>query len=75
MSLATKACTLSGWKDAYLIDTLAAACADAGDFDKAVGWENKAIGMLPGDIGFSAAAQDRLALYRDKKPFHEPNGE
>lgn len=75
VSLATKACTLSGWKDAYLIDTLAAAYAEAGDFDKAAGWENKAISMLPGDKVFLAAAQDRLALYRDKRPFHEANGE
>jgi hypothetical protein len=36
MQDAKVACKLTNWKDATVIDTLAAACAELGDFDSAV---------------------------------------
>lgn len=50
---AKKACELTHWKHARYIDTLAAAYAEAGDFDSAVRYEQQAISVLksePADI-------------------------
>ena len=67
---ATKACELSEWKDPDDMDTLAAACAEAGDFDAAVQWQSKAI-ELQGDEKRKADYRARLTLYREKKPYRE----
>jgi len=69
---ATKACELTEWKDAETIDTLAAACAEAGDFAKAIEWQNKAI--LLADDDDKPDLQARLALYQDNKPFRQDGG-
>ena len=68
---ATRACELSGWKDAADLDTLAAAYAEAGDFDKAVEMQEKAV-KLASDEGKKAFGE-RLNLYRDKKPYRDTN--
>ena len=67
---ATKACELSEWKDSYHVDTLAAAYAEAGDFDAAVKWQTKATALYePGED--QKNAQWRLKLYQEKKPYRE----
>jgi tetratricopeptide (TPR) repeat protein len=48
VAAARKACELAGWKDANLLDTLAAAYAEAGRFDKAVETETKAVKLAAG---------------------------
>jgi tetratricopeptide (TPR) repeat protein len=70
---ATKACELTNWKDYRYISTLAAACAEAGDFDSALKWQKEAIGLLPGDKGslLHASYESRLQLYQSDKPYHE----
>ena len=54
-----------------MLDTLAAAYAEAGDFDSAVKWETKAI-ELESDAHEKAEYAERLKLYRDKKPYRDP---
>jgi tetratricopeptide (TPR) repeat protein len=67
---ATKACDLSQWKNPYLVDTLAAACAEAGDFDNAVRWENKYLETPNLNASDAADAKSRLALYQTQQPYH-----
>ena len=46
VAIATKACILSNWKNAFSIDTLAAASATAGNFADAVKYQQLAISRL-----------------------------
>lgn len=71
VELATKACELSEWKNPSGLDTLAAAYAEAGDFDAAIKYETTAIGLKAKDAEFVKAANERLALFRDRKPYRE----
>jgi len=64
----TKACELTKWEKANYIGTLAAAYAEAGNFEKAVEFQAKAIEAATG--GFDKeGAQERLDLYKAKKPY------
>lgn len=67
---ATRACELSGWKEPNDMNTLATACAEAGDFAAAVQWQSKAIELLS-DEKRKADYRTRLTLYREKKPYRE----
>jgi Tfp pilus assembly protein PilF len=67
---ATRGCELSEWKGAKNIGMLAAACAEAGDFDSAVKWQEKANGMYE-DSESKEKGRTRLDLYRAKKPYRE----
>ena len=64
---ATHACELAGWKQAYLIGTLAAAYAEAGDFDAAIKWQTRANAMYS-DAKDRSNGEARLELYRAKRP-------
>jgi hypothetical protein len=59
------------YRDGRFLDTLAAAYAEAGEFDKAVETQQKALDdpELIKDDG--DGARKRLALYREKKPFRD----
>ena len=68
---ATRGCELTSWKDPLIIDTLAAAYAEAGDFDSAARWQSRAIEFLS-DASQKAEYRTRLKLYQEKKPYHQP---
>jgi hypothetical protein len=46
VKLAEEACEVTGWKDCQCIDTLAAGCAELGDYDRAVEYQERAIALL-----------------------------
>jgi hypothetical protein len=69
---ALKACELSEWKTPRWFNTLAAAYAEAGDFDNAIKWQNKYLeSNLSKDD--SEEANQRLSQYKQKKPYHGEN--
>jgi tetratricopeptide (TPR) repeat protein len=70
MADAKKACELSQWKAADFIETLAAACAEAGDFEAAVGYEQQAI-ALDRKTKILKNAERRLTTYQQHRPFRE----
>ena len=69
---AAKACDLSNGKDASCLGTLAAAHAEAGEFDEAAAWEQKALDLPNGYAeDEKERARQRLKLYKDGKAYHE----
>src|SRR5258708_24767678 len=71
VEIATQACELSGWKNGNMLDTLAAAYAETGQFAEAIRWQEKALE----DAGFARssgpAMRQRLELYRAGKPYRD----
>lgn len=70
LEAATKACQLTGWGNSMILDTLANAYAEHGDFELAVKWQAKAIELLP-DNKEKEDYDKRMKLYQNKKPFHD----
>jgi len=68
---ARQACKMTGWQRADILDTLAAAYAETGDFEQAVIWQQKAIQQAADNPPFVKEAQERLQLYRNRQPFRE----
>ena len=70
VELALKACELSEWKDWRMIDTLAAAYAEQGDFDGAIKYQKQVL-----QTGKSSNEYDKikrhLALYEQHTPYRE----
>ena len=64
---ATKACELIGWENWAYLSTLAAAYAEAGQFDEAVRWAGKAIDLAPEES--RGELRKRLSLYQAAKPY------
>jgi protein O-mannosyl-transferase len=71
VEIATRACELTQWKRSDFLDTLAAAYAEAGDFNAAIKWETKAIETMT-DERTREPSRSRLVLYEAGKPYHEP---
>jgi tetratricopeptide (TPR) repeat protein len=74
VELATKICETYKWGNPWCIDTLAAAQAEAGNFDEAVKFEKKVLEFDQMDKEFLEEARGRLALYKEKKPYREALG-
>ena len=66
---ATKACELTGYEKADVLDTLAAACAEAGQFEQAVARAKQALEKASEPE--KKPIQARLNLYESGKPFHQ----
>jgi tetratricopeptide (TPR) repeat protein len=71
VELAKRACELTDYKRALFLGTLAAAWAEAGDFDEAVKCQKKALEDPDYENKFSEYAQKRIQQYEDHKPYHE----
>jgi arylsulfatase A-like enzyme/tetratricopeptide (TPR) repeat protein len=70
---AQKACQLTDYKYAELLDTLAVAYAAAGQFDKAITTAQKAVDLAiaSGRAEQAQVIRDRLKLYRNSEPYQE----
>ena len=71
VTAATKACELTEWKNWMFVDTLAAAHAEAGDFKRAIEFQEQV--MRTGNPGEPEQEQmrERLSLYKQSRPFRE----
>ncbi len=69
VEFATKACELTGYQKADVMDTLAAAHAEAGQFEQAVSVAKDAIEIA--DENEKAAIKQRLALYEAGQPYRQ----
>lgn len=71
--LASAACKVTENKDPALLDTLAAAQAEAGLFDQAVETARKAAELASAaeNEPFAKAIRERLELYESHKPYHQ----
>ena len=69
LEAATIACEASDHKSGFAVNCLAAAHAEAGDFEKAVEHQTKAVKLAANQV--KDAYKERLALYKDKKPHRE----
>lgn len=66
---ATKACRLTNWEEPHALGTLAAAHAEAGNFEAAVKWEEKAQQLYSPEM--KAKWAFLLELYRADKPYRQ----
>lgn len=71
VELAAKANNLTGGKDAAVLDALAAAHAEAGDYAQAVKFQKKALADPAFDKDQGAKARHRLTSYEQKKAWRE----
>lgn len=74
LELARRASELSGGANPNILDTLAAAWAATGRFDRAVATAERALDLASqgGARDLAAALRARLALYRRGSPYREP---
>ena len=71
LELARNAIELTGGKDASALDALAAACAETGDFARAVELQKKALADAAFEKEHGASARERLKRYEQKRPWRE----
>ncbi len=74
VELAEKVCEATGYQQAASLDTLAAAYAEAGDFDRAIETAKRAIAQVEsaGNETVAAAMREHLRSYQAGQPCREP---
>lgn len=72
MNYAEKAAAATSRKEAAILETLAAACAEAGHYDKAVTTQKQAIALIRRPEA-RKNAESRLKLYQNKTPYRAPD--
>jgi Flp pilus assembly protein TadD len=76
VKLAERACKATAYKSPPLLDTLAAAYAQTGQFDQAIRTTLQAIEIVRGNPKASTATlESRLKLYRAGRPYRESAGQ
>jgi len=68
--IAVRACEATGYKTPHVLSTLAAAHAEAGDFEKAKEWSQKAVDLAE-DGEMKKQLEGELESYKQKKPWRE----
>jgi tetratricopeptide (TPR) repeat protein len=63
---ATMACKLTRWKEAQMLDTLASAYAETGDFDSAIRYQEQALHAPDANEG-TQVLQEHLALFQRRQ--------
>jgi serine/threonine-protein kinase len=73
VELAESGCRLTAYQEPRLLDTLAAAYAEAGRFDEAVRTAERALELakLSGEGQLAANIDKRLKLYRQRQAYYE----
>jgi tetratricopeptide (TPR) repeat protein len=71
VTVAMKACTISHWREAFYVDTLAAAYAEANQFSEAIAYQTKAISYNTLDPARMDEMKNRRALYEQHKPYRQ----
>ncbi len=74
MRAAQQACELTKWQHWPPIDTLAAACAETGDFKRATELQQQALRTGKPNPAEQTVMRERLALYQQAQPFRELPG-
>jgi tetratricopeptide (TPR) repeat protein len=64
-----RACELSDWKDPQTLNALAAAYAEAGDFNEAIRWVKKALEFPAFEKAYGDTAREELELFENRKPY------
>jgi tetratricopeptide (TPR) repeat protein len=72
VDLARKACEATGWKRWGDVDTLAAACAEAGDFNSAVKYQQQVLSLTEKHPPPNRAELiERVALFQKHEPYRD----
>ncbi|PHS05455.1 MAG: hypothetical protein COA78_15320 [Blastopirellula sp.] len=71
IELAVKACEVTEYKEPHILSTLAAAYAEAGNFDKAKEWATKAVDLVEEDDKNAEQLSKELESYKQEKPWRE----
>src|SRR5262249_17333170 len=66
---AGRAWQLTGWQEGHYLDTMAAACAECGDFAGAMRWQTQALALAVDDRMAEYGA--RLEAYRSGRPWRD----
>ena len=69
--LALTACELTRYQEPNFVDTLAAAHAEAGEFDDAIRFQQRALESPEFEKRFGREARSRLELYAARRPYRE----